>query len=142
MVKCKPPTKGSTISEHPCFRCIRSVPFVSKYDFVSECARDVMIKMDDEELEVLSKEVLVAVLNVDTYETDLDELILVGDCYARVYGHVLTRGGYLNGMFDEHENVREVLRIAAEKSMPAHGIVDTFDGETPFPSCWIEMYRT
>lgn len=142
MIKCEPPKKGSKDSQHPCFRCIRSIPSASKYDFVSECANDIMTKMDGSELESLADEVLAAIVEVDTYETDLEELYLVGDCYARVYMHSLIRGGYLNGAFDKYENVRDVIRIAAEKSMPAHLIVEMFDGDTEFPSCWIRMHRT
>ena len=152
MVKCKPAKKEHnldpnpkssnwvpTITEHPCFRCIRDVPARAKYDFVDECAPDVMIKMDDDELEALSKEVIQAVLDVYTYRTDWEELTLLGDCLARVYMHTITRGGFLNGMFLEHENVRDVIRIAGEKSMPAYGIVLMHDREISFPECWLNM---
>jgi hypothetical protein len=118
------------------------VPARSKYDFVDECASDVMLKMDEEELAALAQEVLQAVLDVDTYETDWDELILLGDCLARVYMHTLTRGRELNKMFEKYENVEEVIRIAAEKSMPANGIVSMYEKDTSFPKCWLDAHRS
>lgn len=154
MVKCEPGKKEynpdpkkfkdwvPTVSKWPCFRCIRDVSSARKYDFASECASDIMIKMDDVELKALSQEVLQAVLDVDTHETDNEELILLGDCLARVYMHTITRGEFLNGMFLKYENVRDVIRIAAEKSMPAHGIVAMYDGDSPFPDCWMNMTRS
>ena len=142
MTKCVPAPKKSRASENVCFRCIRKDSSREKYDFVDECVYDVMLKMDNEELQLLSEEVLQAVLAVDTYETDWGELTLLGDCLARVYLHVLTRGGYLNGMFQKYENVEEVIRVAADRSMPANCVVSMFDEQQPFPECWLEMHRS
>lgn len=132
MMKCETTT---------CFYCIRNVLDSGKYDFASECSIDVMCKMDDGELEMLAREVLQAVLDVDTYETNWDELTILGDCLSRVYMHTLTRGRYLVGAFLEHENVEEVIRIAAEKSMTAYGILSMHENNTPFPQCWMEKSK-
>jgi len=139
MMNCKPARRNETT---PCFRCIRNVPASIKYDFVYECIEDVMNKMDEDELKTFSDDVLRAVLAVDTFITDFEELTLLGDCLARVYMFTLTRTGTLKGIFNEHFNVEEVLRIAAEKSMVAWGIVSMYEKDVPMPECWLEKTRS
>lgn len=145
MVKCRPGSKerDAKISLNPCFRCIRDTPYSDKYDFVYECAHDVMEKMTSEEVNELAKQVLDAIRENFSEEADFEELRLLGDCFARVFMYTLTRGHYYRGAFENLHEVRETLYIAAEVSMPANGVVSIYerDYSRPFPKCWLDMNR-
>ena len=140
-MRCRPADKEGLVSRHPCFRCLRTPKYSEMYDFIWDCALDVMLKMTNEELNILSQQVLAAMRDKFDNAPD-DELILLGDCYARVLAHTIKRGHYLRGSYVKVPGVREIVRIAADKSMPAWGLWSAMErDDLPIPTCWRSMHR-
>jgi hypothetical protein len=124
-----------------CFRCIRKTEYSDKYEFVYECSHAVMLKMNEEERLVLAKSVLSSI-RMYSEAAEFDELVLLGDSFARVYMFMITRSRYLTKTFQSCEEVARTLRIASEKSMPAWLLCDTFEtGTRKMPECWVAAYK-
>lgn len=122
-----------------CFRCIHDTPFDHSWEFVWECANEVMDKMSIDELNELAQEVLDFVKKNYPFDYDIPTTILVGDSYARVYTYTITKGNYLRGAYQKIEAVRDMLAIASVDSIPAWGVCSMFsEDQLPLPQCWVD----
>lgn len=141
-MRCRQAEKDVPVSRHPCFWCIRNNRYADEYEFAWECATDVMIKMSVKELNELAVQVLHAMRDKFGSASD-DELILLGDCYARVLFHTMTRGNFLRGSYRKADGIREIVSIAADRSMPAWGLWVSMerDGRT-MPKCWLALCKS
>lgn len=143
-MKCSPGKKDGRVSISPCFRCLRTPELSEKYDFVWYCADDIMATMSDEEVNELAKTVLRAIRENFSIEADIAELTLLGDCYARVLMRTIKHGNYLHGSYEQIPEVREVVQIAAERSMPAWGACSMMESTKlwKMPQCWVSMHQS
>lgn len=141
IMKCNPGSKQrGKVLFNPCFQCIRKTNYVEKYEFSWECAYEVLLKMNKSELEEISNIIIQSIVDNYCCDCDDDELILLGDCYARVYLHLLTRGNYLRESYEKYQVIRMTVLEAANKSMPSWGLYMIIERKSiSMPECWLRM---